>query len=655
VGKGKSALNRTVGDDCVASEGPLEALSEDLREDLSNLAAKLSAIVDTPAEAPAPAEYLNLTVIDTSDAQDRELPANEGLTVASEYRIVVAMGMNPDEYFYQGTEQPRIPRPAAQKVTLDVILAAPENLEIISHSWDTLEWPEVGPSIKNAEFPVKPIAAGPARVKVLLYFENDLLFTGDLTLEVHSEGDVWVAEARPITWKELSPGVTQSLSLFKQFNKLSRGVGRGLNIAVSPGNANSYNLIFFLGSPGKIPGAYPYTFEISEKEIIQFLARTRLALRSFTQKVIEKGRIDPLDSTDFMTTMSTIGYQLWSQFIGGQMGSRLAELLDQHLAADGTTIQVCTDGDSSDFVLPWAWIYPPEVKAGLYQQPDPTQFWGYRFKIEQLRKLPGKEFPDSVVLANPLRIAAALNNFPAAPSERLFFDKAKSDWPGRIEWREVLPEETEAYIQSCEDHLLYFYCHGNTEQPLSPEFIALNENLRKLVSQSPDAAADWLSSRDADERSLLRSQSRITIRRTTLTLADLRRFAAVPAALHPLVFLNMCESAEFYPGATENLIDVFLKRGACGVIGTEVPIQPAFGDEFARGFFQNFFQPGSNGEGQDVGTALWKLRRKYMDEGSPFGFVYTFYGDITTRLRPAVSAAIQSTTSLTTVGGTNAG
>jgi hypothetical protein len=116
----------------------------------------------------------------------------------------------------------------------------------------------------------------------------------------------------------------------------------------------------------------------------------------------------------------------------------------------------------------------------------------------------------------------------------------------------------------------------------------------------------------------------------------LGQFKTSAPNLMPVVFLNMCESSDYYPGTTDNLVDVFLRRGARGVIGTEVPVLPAFGDSFARGFFEAFFTAGSAGEGKEIGTVLWQLRRSFLDQGNPLAFIYTYFGDATTRMKPAI-------------------
>jgi hypothetical protein len=584
---------------------------------------------------PDSAEYVNFNVVDTTESAERTLEVHEGLYTGLDYKLVVAMGMAPDLRF-AAAAQDRVDRPAAAKVVLDVVLVLPErNLEIRGESWATLEWPASGPSLKNAEFLLRPLAPGAARVKVLMYFEHDLLFCGDLEFDVRPEGDEWLPGERPIRWKALDPARTGQLSLFRRFRDLDREARRRVNISVHQRTSELYNLVFFLRSTQPTPRAYPLLVEISDREIGSFLARTRSALRLLTDSY--KAPDSSAYSTErFLDDMSFAGSELWSKLFGSEAGRRLAAILEQELAEDGAIIQVWSERAASDFLLPWVWIYPRPVIAGKRQQTDYKQFWGYRYVIEQLRELPGKERPASVVTGEPLHIAAALHNFTAAAAERDFFTECSNRYAAHLSWAEVKPADWRQFLSNCNAHLVYFYCHGHTEQPLSAIDAEILRTLQRLAASSPAETAAWVESLTIEQRRRVRGQSAITIEKEILNMADLDRFRPSDDRLRPVVFLNMCESAEFYPGSTDNLVDVFLSRGARGVIGTEVPVLAAFGDTLARGFFESFFAAGRMGEGQEIGAVLWQLRRGFLDQGNPLGFIYTYFGDATTRLKPAI-------------------
>jgi hypothetical protein len=276
------------------------------------------------------------------------------------------------------------------------------------------------------------------------------------------------------------------------------------------------------------------------------------------------------------------------------------------------------------------------VVAGKHRETDVRQFWGYRYVIEQLRQLTQEKRHESTITGEPLRIAGALHNFPAAVAERRFFVECSAKYAERLAWAEVQPVDWRQFLAKSNAHLLYFYCHGHTEQPLDAVGAEMFRILERLAKTSPTEAAAWIDSLGAEMRRKVRGDSVIAIEREILSMADLKQFKSGDPSIKPVVFLNMCESSEFYPGATDNLVDVFLRGGARGVIGTEVPVLAAFGHAFARGFFEAFFAAGKTGEGNEIGTVLWQLRRKFLDEGNPLAFIYTYFGDATTRLKPAI-------------------
>jgi CHAT domain-containing protein len=96
----------------------------------------------------------------------------------------------------------------------------------------------------------------------------------------------------------------------------------------------------------------------------------------------------------------------------------------------------------------------------------------------------------------------------------------------------------------------------------------------------------------------------------------------------PIVFLNMCQSADLLPSMTSGLVRVFLKKGAPAVVGTESPMTAVFAHTFAKRVLDDLFA------GMDIGTALWNARRHFLSSNvrNPLGLAYTLYGRATVRL-----------------------
>jgi len=567
----------------------------------------------------------------------------------------VSMGLTPDLRFL-GDRQKPTERPKSEEVDLDVVLALPTNIEILGSPWAVLRWPTSGPSSVNAQFEVKAPLSGESSVKLLIFHEHDLLFCADLTLDVKTEAFQWPTEGRPIHWAALDESQTFELSLFRRFRDLDRDRRRRLNISVHRRARDEYELLFFLRSADGKPALYPLRLELPNHEVEQYLAKTRAALRLLVEdarfykasaeepvysgrytSAAEGAKPDGAAAYDLaqklLRDMAIVGHELWGKLFGSEPGQLMAAKLAHELKGDGITIQVWISGEAQDFILPWVWLYPPEVG-----QLDQRKFWGYRYVIEQVRHRPGTTRPQSTIPAQPLLVSGALHNFATTNRQRAFFDSYKQQYP-TFKWKEISPGDLGAALREFGSQILYLYCHGHTEKALDQTYL---ETLamwgRPTASNDKEDSALMLEFVNMQRRKKIRDHSYIQIEDTMLKLRDLRLFKPENSTLAPLVFLNMCESAEFYPGATDNLVDVFLERGAGGVIGTEMPMPTVFGDLISRRFFELYLSADSkrDGEGQTIGRVLWLLRRQFLDQGNPLAFAYTYYGDATTRLKPAV-------------------
>src|SRR5262249_24332430 len=151
-------------------------------------------------------------------------------------------------------------------------------------------------------------------------------------------------------------------------------------------------------------------------------------------------------------------------------------------------------------------------------------------------------------------------------------------------------------------------CHGHTEKKLDSTYLDTLAAWGKGASADKEDAAIMLEFVNLQRRKRIKDHSYIQIEDKMLSLGDVRSFTPARKSLTPLVFLNICESAEFYRGASDNLVDVFLERGASGVIGTELPMLTVFGDLIGRRFFELFLASKSGtSDGQAIGTVLWLL------------------------------------------------
>jgi hypothetical protein len=98
---------------------------------------------------------------------------------------------------------------------------------------------------------------------------------------------------------------------------------------------------------------------------------------------------------------------------------------------------------------------------------------------------------------------------------------------------------------------------------------------------------------------------------------------------HPIVFLNMCESAQVTPSLGDSFIHFFIDRGARCVIGTECSMRPLFAHLFSQAFLGTLLR------GVPAGRALLQARRAFVDQYNPLGLAYTLFGSATARFEPA--------------------
>ena len=603
------------------------------------------------------AEYVNIGFLDLTGALPRELKSDEGFYTKLLYKLIVSIGSKPDLRYKKEGHQPTVKRPFERELVLDVVIDLPNNLEIVGSRWATITWPQNGPSTVSAEFLIRAgDREGNARLKILAFYEHDLLFCSDITMQVVAEGDEWCVE-RPITWENIDAA---NLSILSKLNGLDPTASRRLNISVHKRKELQYELLFFIRSgetESSNPVGYPLAVKLTDDEINDFSAKARSALRTliedpdFRAFTVNRDPYDgvyrrpPAGSTEeslayiraqeMLQDIAHAGHQLWLKLFSSDMGSRLRSMIENEMKDDGAIIQIWVAEDAREFVLPWVWIYPPEVDNDI----DVKQFWGYRFVIEQIRMKAGAARPskDRSVRSNIVWMATALHRFPTKPKQQEFLAFCRANY--RFKWRELNPEECKQYLSNCDSDILYFYCHGQIAKHYSDEHIRLLKSLRDMHPDDPSQATMLAEIILLQQRKRIRESSFLQVDDVTLGISDLMAFKPNPS-YSPLVFLNMCESAELSPFATENMVDAFVDHGAEGVIGTEMPMLTVFGDVMSRRFFEFLFKPrlGAGARSDSVGRVLWHLRREFLDHGNPLAFAYTHYGDATTAFNPPIGA-----------------
>jgi hypothetical protein len=113
-----------------------------------------------------------------------------------------------------------------------------------------------------------------------------------------------------------------------------------------------------------------------------------------------------------------------------------------------------------------------------------------------------------------------------------------------------------------------------------------------------------------------------------ITVRDLERRSSrtLQMGSAPLVFLNACQGAALSPLLYQGLVPFFIRKGARGVLGTEVDTPAVFAAEFAKRFFARFVS-----SGKTMGQLLLELRQEFLHEhNNLLPLVYALYssGDI---------------------------
>lgn len=350
-----------------------------------------------------------------------------------------------------------------------------------------------------------------------------------------------------------------------------------------------------------------------------------------------------------MRQMAYRGSRFYDALFKTESGQMLREVLRENLQ-EGDIVQIWIDSDASDFVYPWAWVYEKTVDPGDRYTYQKDLFWGYKYIIEQMPQFPetrSKELPSSIIQSDHLNVRVGVAMFEQTTAlQKSYFARCSKMSGGHLEytvWDD--DKKWEAFLPNCNSQILYFFSHGHTAQPETANGRRMYDMAVKWkewadrplleeserVRQYRKRALDIIF-REIEQNELLLKETYIRLAKGYLLQRELNNLMDLWGS-SPLVFLNMCESAQIFPSISGGLIDVFLKKGACGVIGTEMPMLDSFADLFARSFFDElFFEQEKNRSPLSVGNILLDLRRKFLDRGNPLGFAYTFFGDATARL-----------------------
>jgi len=561
-----------------------------------------------------------------ADSSGKKVPDQEPLRLDQSHRLKLNIGQRSLESIIRGEQPPIVepPRETEEGTVLYVSLFADEADFEIPQPTQAFLLPPWGTS-PTIEFEVTPRRQtfspdDRATVDINVYYRCNLVQSWQVRVEVMPAG------LRP---QSATPQEAVLLAARTEDYMTLEGLGpRHLTLTIDKARDGAYRFDFLVAADEQADEIQlSCRVNLSREELTHLITKARRQLYNVVQVyelIQQKDRQAYIKS---IRALAQVGRQLHRKLFATKEARAVADWLSKHLPA-GSTIQILNR--TRDFVFPWSLVY--EASPWHDGQLAVEHFWGWRYQLaisttdlvntyraagEQIRA------PEDVQI-----MVGLYARLKGAQEQYNYFKQLSSQPDGRVK-PEIKDNRTGALdaLQAGNQHLVYFFCHGYTEKMAND--IQLDDD---LVREFTQMAADKMQQGDRVAREHLEdmfdvSDSWMRLTRGKLLLAMLEEeMEGLTFARHPLVFLNMCQSAQVLPSLSGGLIPFFIEKGARAVIGTECSMNMIFGDRFARAFLDRFL------EGRRVAETLWQLRQEFLAEGDPLALAYTLFGDADLRL-----------------------
>ncbi len=578
------------------------------------------------------------------DDQERLFPRSKPLVQGELYHLTVNVGRLLEQSIVDWNRTASGPHAIVEplKPALLYISVSSESFDIPNPTRDL--WLPADGDTEWVRIPVRPLQYSRgedlADLWVCVYYRTYLVQTFHVQAEVVSEGE------RAHTAHPQFAQLTHSrVSGFPEMEKLGP---QELSLTITPDGSDRYRFTLLV-DPDRSDKA-------AAQEAVQLSCTVRLTRDDLTHLITKARRqlhnvvqtFDLLQAQDVLTfrkatrALAQVGRQLYLKLFDDGSAETLREWMETNLA-DGSTLQIIDL--AGDFVFPWSLVYTEQPWADD-KTIDVTKFWGWRYNLvlltaEMLDTY--REVVPAVATNHPLRVSVGLyERLKGVEKQRAFFNSLNAQTNHRVN-AEILTERRTMIqaLQEANRDIYYFFCHGYTERVATDIQIdtELVQHFSHLAASNPTTRPQSIRDHLDDLFDVSDSWLRLTHGRLPLTM--LKELVPDRLTNHPLVFLNMCESAQVLPSISDGFVPFFIKRGARAVMGTECAMNTLFADEFARSFLTFFLA------GRPAGEALMALRRHYLEQGNPLALAYTLYCDADLKLsRPLLS--LRPETSLAT-------
>jgi hypothetical protein len=442
------------------------------------------------------------------------------------------------------------------------------------------------------------------------------LYSSDLhLLELMEIRDVVVGEA------DESTSVRHKFWPRSRPTQLSATVSKkpvSLALHVMPGDGDGYTMeaIFSKGEQKLKP--IPLGRTIQSRDIRNLLVEVR---NFWTHLVVgllgERKSLTKTTYDKLMRELWQFGGRAWEVMFGQGKGQTLGALINKLRLPQNSLIEVSCARGAEQFVFPWSIMRPRGSRKA-----DARSFWGLRYLVEQTN---GRG-PENLHLSDkPVQIVSLIDAWFAGTVDHA---GTLTEVAEAGKWAQVTQVNTkQGLIKSLTKappaQLFYFFCHGYTPG----DRVGLPADALQLLrdevgkSEHPEAWRILINRLDRGAHG-----AKMFFGFGELSNDDLVDEEFFSNPWRPVVFLNMCHSADLLPAMGEGLANRFINSGAAAVVGTECPMTAVFADLFARQVIEELARQNT------IGMAVLEARRHFHEERNPLGLAYTLYGRSDARL-----------------------